>query len=889
MPHSHADLCPDAWSQFSENGIQYSYAKWETTTATWTSFTQKTKVVSGYTYAIGDRTYFDPAKTTMSWIQWHAVPEVTISPIPTCHMPTFTCTRGTYCVPSGCTVQGGDVELLYWPATTTTTNSIHAEQRANKTWTTTPQAVTAIYKNLTLSSPSIYIEFKTAFALNNCGQSVGGRYPGAIISLDPKELYTIQADFDFFVVTTTVREQLETTTFYQSAPMNYHDLTGLPPGVAFQAMPICVAEPCDIITPSRYHPQLVLPTQVRALDAAWTTCGLDWQGLWDPPKVLQPAEVIDPITTPVAPQQSQSVLQSSDAAGTAAVPFVSTALKTAESMPILTSTVLPALQTGATQSNDIHSIAVTRSGTTSVSAQPAAPILSVLSVDANTASQPIGAPGALQSADVPEAATGPIISHDASPASPSQPAEQMSATIVSVSDAAPTAIPAASSSEVLTATESADSIPSPLAEQSPEATHKTGVPTSASNINQSTAQASPTNALDVLTQAQQSALFLAPGFTGLPGEAGIGTSPYTPRISDSGGVGTSDPPSEAATSLEPGATFSGDANMNTSTSAATAATNIMPGGAASQMSSSHAALLVSLGSLTLTAVPMLPTNGGTEVALSLGTQTLAVNGDPVIFSVYTLNALPSGISVDGTVIQYSDLSAAPVASISAIAATLALTLGGSSVLTASRAYDGAIQLDSQTLSPGGTAAILAEHTLSAASDGIVLDGTTTATFQDTGPAISTSPAAILLSLDPSVTLTAIREPQSNSDTGPGWIIGGQTLIPGGSALVISSHTFSVASGELLEDGTKVSYSTANQASGQTEATDSLAGFMGGFLPAVETAKVVFTTGASTSYLAGSTFSQIASTTGASAAAVRSKPSLEVWVMSIFCVFLVAIV
>ncbi|KAK5683464.1 hypothetical protein LTS10_004997 [Elasticomyces elasticus] len=805
-------------------------------------------------------------------------------------MPTFKCTQGTYCVPSGCTVQGGDVELLYWPATTTsTTNGIHAELYANRTWTATPQAVTAIYKNLTLSSPSIYIEFKTAFALNNCGQGVGGRYPGAIISLDPKELYTIQADFDFFVVTTTVREKLETTTFYQSAPMNYHDLTGLPPGAAFQAMPMCVAEPCDIITPSRYHPQLVLPTQVRALDAAWTTCGLDWQGLWDPPKVLQPAEVIDPITTPVASQQSQSVLQSSDAAGTAAVPFVSTALETAESMPTPTSTVLPALQTGATQSNDIQSIAVTRSGTTSVSAQPAAPILSVLSVDANTASEPIGAPGALQSADVPEAATVPIISHDASPASPSQPAEQMSATIVSASNAVSTDLPKATSSEDLTATESADTIPSPLSEQSPEATHETGVPTSSSNIDQTTAQASPTNALDVLTQAQQSALLRTPGFTDPASQASSDGSSYVPIASGSRSIGMFNPPLEAATSLEPGTMFSSDATMSTGTSAATADPNIMSGDTALQMSSSPTALLIPLNSLTLTAVSMLPTNGGTEVALSLGTQTLAVDDDPMTFSGYTLNALPNGISVDGTVIQYSELSAAPSASISAIAATLALTLGGSSVLTASRASDGAIQLDSQTLSPGGTAAILAEHTLSAASDGIVLDGTTTATFQITGPTISTSTEAILLSLDPSETLTAIREPQSKCDTAPGWIIGGQTLVPGGSALVISSHTFSVVSGEILEDGTKVSYSTANQASSQAEATDSLEGIIGGFLPAVETAKAVFVTGASTSYPAGSTFSQTASTTGASAAAVRSKPSLEVWIMSIFCVFLVTIV
>ncbi|KAK5714102.1 hypothetical protein LTR15_011010 [Elasticomyces elasticus] len=812
----------------------------------------------------------------MSWIQWHAVPEATISPIPTCHMPTFKCTQGTYCVPSGCTVQGGDVELLYWPVTTTTTNSIHAEQHANSSWTTSPQVVTAIYKNLTLSSPSIYIEFKTAFALNNCGQSVGGRYPGAIISLDPKDLYTIQADFDFFVVTTTVRERLETTTFYQSAPMNYHDLTDLPPGAAYQAMPICVAEPCDILTPSKYHPQLVLPTQVRALDAAWATCGLDWQGLWDPPKILQPAEVIDPITTPVASQKSQPVLQSSDAAGTAAVPFVSTALETTESLATSTSTVPPALQTGATQSSDVQSIAATKPRTTSGPAQPAAPISSTLSVDGN----PVGAPGALQSVNDPEAATVPIISYNASPASPIQPTEQTSATIVSASNAVPATMPMASSSEDPTAENSADPIPSPLPEQSTGATLQLSVTTSENNIDHPTAQASPTNALDVLTQAQQSTLVLTPDSTGLAGQASISSPSYVSIASGSRSIGTFNLPSYATSSPEPAAMFA------TGTSAATASPNIMPGDTALQMPSSPVAVLVPLGSLTLTAVPMLPTDGGTEVALLLGTQTL-VDADPLTISGYTLKALPSGISGDGTVIQYSDLSGAPVASISAIAATLALTLGGGSVLTASRVFDGVIQLDSQTLSPGGTAAILAEHTLSAASDGVVMDGTTTATFQTTGPTISTSTEAILLSLDPSKTLTAIWEPQSNSGTAPGWIIGDQTLVPGGSALVISSHTFSVASNAIFENGTKVGYATANQASDQAEAAKSLASITDSFLPAVETAKAIFTTGASNPYPAASTSSHVASTTAAGAAAVRSKPSLEVW--SLFCVFLVAIV
>ncbi|KAK5746813.1 hypothetical protein LTR17_000443 [Elasticomyces elasticus] len=715
--------------------------------------------------------------------------------------------------------------------------------------------------NRTLTSPSVYISFETAFATNDCGQTLGQAYPGALLPLDPDSLFSIQGQHDYFVATTDGH----LSTFYQSAHFNFDDVTGLVPASVYTAQPSCFAAPhgCYTIYPD-YSPVLVLPPEIRGLDPAWRNCALDWHGAWDPPVALTPQEVVASVTEP-------SILMT-----TAATPQGGISSPAQRTDPVRTT------EASFTTTPDL--------GTYSMLPQPTVHTSSVVFPDENTASEPIGAPGALQSADDPEAATVPIISHDASPASPSQPAEQMSATVVSASNAVSTAVPTAASSKDLTPTESADTIPSPLPERSPEATHETGVPTSASNIDQTTAQTSPTNALDVLTQAQQSALLTSPGFTDPTSQASSDGLSYVPVASGSRSIGTFNPPPEAATSPEPGAMFSSDATMNTGTSAATADPNIMSGDTALQMPSSLAALLVPLGSLTLTAVPMLPTNDGTEVGLSLGTQTLAVDGNPVTISGYTLSALPNGISVDGTVIQYNDLSAAPVASISAIAATLALTVGGSSVFTASRAFDGAIQLDSQTLSPGGPAAILAGNTLSAVPYGVVLDGTTTETFQTAKPTISTRPEAILLSLDPSETLTATQdESRSDSDNAPGWVVGGQTLVPGGSALIISSHTFSVASGKILEDGTKVSYPSINQASGQAGAVESLGGITDGFLPAVETAKAVFTTGASTSYPAASTFSQIASTTEASAAAVRSKPSLEVWWLSIFCVLLVAIV
>jgi hypothetical protein len=161
-----------------------------------------------------------------------------------------------------------------------------------------------MYKNMTLTSPSVYLEYKTAYAINGCSQKVGGHYPGALLALDPDDLSSIDARFDYFIVTTTIAQQIQTTSFYQHRKMNYSHLTGLPNGEAYQGMPICVASGCGIITPSLFHPQLVVPTQIRGMDPAWKSCGLDWRGSWDPPIALSKA---DTIVAPTAPANPSSI------------------------------------------------------------------------------------------------------------------------------------------------------------------------------------------------------------------------------------------------------------------------------------------------------------------------------------------------------------------------------------------------------------------------------------------------------------------------------------------------------------------------------------------------------------------------------------------------------
>ncbi|GAB7329923.1 hypothetical protein MBLNU13_g01628t1 [Cladosporium sp. NU13] len=145
----------------------------------------------------------------------------------------------------------------------------------------------------TLTSPSVYISFQTAYALNDCGQTVGKAMPGALLPMDPQSLFTMRAGLDYFEVSSgSIR-----TTFYQSASFDYNDFNGPVPASAYTHQPSCLASGCYTIYPD-YHPQLALPPQVRSMDPAWASCALDWRGAWDPPIALSQADAIAVPTKP---------------------------------------------------------------------------------------------------------------------------------------------------------------------------------------------------------------------------------------------------------------------------------------------------------------------------------------------------------------------------------------------------------------------------------------------------------------------------------------------------------------------------------------------------------------------------------------------------------------
>ncbi|KAK0946015.1 hypothetical protein LTR29_002595 [Friedmanniomyces endolithicus] len=631
-------------------------------------YTQKTEVVDGYTYAIGTRTYHQTTERNMS-------------------------EKGTYCVPNGCTVQGGTVQLLYWPAFTSTTGSNQTRSHASSGVPHPTAPVTALYKNLTLTSPSVYIDFKTAFALDNCGHTVGDPHPGAIIPLNPKDLYTIDADYDWIVATSTIHNTLVTTTFYMSKTMDYHDLTGLPPGAAYEEMPLCVPVGCPVITPSLYHPQLVLPTQVRALDPAWKACGLDWQGLWDPPIALQPAVVVDTFTTPVGSQQTVSASPASAATPETPLP---TSSQASSSVPATTGPAAAVGNQGAT-----------------------------LIADPSGSSQPPPSPVGSTSATEAASRIMSLFSsemHDSAPSVSSQLVGAVVSPLFTTAGSSPASTTAGENS----ISEGVGSVPA--------------------------GQPSPTDAYQVFSQAHQSAASLAASPADSEASADAASSQYSVPSAAGGDPGSINPPSvpvDPTTSIDPtaaapegetitlGATvYPTQSDPAPSSDPQDPATIVSP--SSGQSASAEAAF--TLASETLTAIALPPTNGQTGIAISVASQTIAVNSGPAIFSGHTLSAAANGIVVDGTLLTFS--MPTPLSSSPASEETFALTLGGTSAITASLLPQSAVQIGTQTLLPGSSAVVIAGQTLSAVPSGLVEDGSTTLVFSSAptqGPGVPVDP------------------------------------------------------------------------------------------------------------------------------------------------------
>ncbi|TKA29587.1 hypothetical protein B0A50_03600 [Salinomyces thailandicus] len=227
------------------------------------------------------------------------------APRPTCKASTSTqCLFSADC--RKCTISGGTVRLLYFPAERTATATVGGMRTAMGSGGSAVSArkttglVTAEYGNVTLTSPSVYISFHTAYANNECGEQVGQRYPGAILSLNPGDLSSVYGLYG--TMYSTVSDPLfpvaVTTPYLKAAPFTLADLNWPVPASAYMNQPkFAIGGEIFSVVFDDYNPVLAVPPQIRGMDTAWKSCVLDWEGLYDPPKALRPANAIAGATT----------------------------------------------------------------------------------------------------------------------------------------------------------------------------------------------------------------------------------------------------------------------------------------------------------------------------------------------------------------------------------------------------------------------------------------------------------------------------------------------------------------------------------------------------------------------------------------------------------------
>ncbi|KAK0260045.1 hypothetical protein B0A54_09532 [Friedmanniomyces endolithicus] len=280
------------WSTITST-VDNTAPRFMTTFDVWTSFSRvNVSFLVGVPTARGKLTTMTPVYALGSPVHSESLvtyPDINVTfttvtgPTPGCKFTAVaTAVVQTDC--GRCTLNGGTVELYYWPSSVTLSNN-----RPTITGSIADSPHSTVLNGTTLYSPSVYISFKTAYATNSCHR-VGRAHTGTMLALRPQDVST----------------QIHVGgPVYQSGAnrygaMNYADLTGLPPANVYESQPSCLMFGCATIYPSSYFPTLVVPFQMRSLDPAWEECDVGLDGLYDPPVALTPQTAMATPTLPSA-------------------------------------------------------------------------------------------------------------------------------------------------------------------------------------------------------------------------------------------------------------------------------------------------------------------------------------------------------------------------------------------------------------------------------------------------------------------------------------------------------------------------------------------------------------------------------------------------------------
>ncbi|KAK4498576.1 hypothetical protein PRZ48_011234 [Zasmidium cellare] len=259
-----------------------------------------------------------------------------------------------------CTVFGGQVEMQYFPVQTTRASSDQcASPPATPVVTTCPLGtLTSSYHpgstginghceewvpcpyayvntSTTDSGPyfvsagntyyqnRVYVSLDSAYASNSCGP-VGGTHSASVFTLATSQVYSVPFNFSNCAM---VGAQFDFANLNPEVPFAAWEeagaISGCPSSDDFNKDGLCgdfingnddCLAFCTTIYDRAYHPNIVVPTQIRNLDPAWGTCVPQLEGIYDPPQALTQALVeakpTAPGASPTAPSATPAPAQS---------------------------------------------------------------------------------------------------------------------------------------------------------------------------------------------------------------------------------------------------------------------------------------------------------------------------------------------------------------------------------------------------------------------------------------------------------------------------------------------------------------------------------------------------------------------------------------------------
>ncbi|KAI7368570.1 hypothetical protein KC354_g2564, partial [Hortaea werneckii] len=237
--------------------------------------------------------------------------------------------NGVSTVGPSCSFWGGHVSVYYWNTWDTPTPSAGfapATTNASLPRVTTVGNITMTYPSVYLSldqltawTEAVVFSYSTTSVATVSGyqRQIGDAYHNILISMDPADvssLRNVPLDYSAFISSITAsgiynRDLLSKS---QTPDLSYIGWIGTPQAMDYEHItapspedyflnpnmpPNCKwnsrNDMCGTIYEGDYRPQLSLPSQLIDLDPAWKNCEPYIQGIYDPPKALQPATTLD--------------------------------------------------------------------------------------------------------------------------------------------------------------------------------------------------------------------------------------------------------------------------------------------------------------------------------------------------------------------------------------------------------------------------------------------------------------------------------------------------------------------------------------------------------------------------------------------------------------------